>query len=396
MKRFPNYPARAHKTGQARIKLFGRSVYLGLHGSPESWAEYQRLLDLWRRGELPEHARAETVAANPRTVADLLAAYMRWAERRHAGKRQLEILVDALAPLVRLCGHLPCGDLRKPVLRRALEDAAAGRWLTPGEREEHRRNGRRLLWGRRYANRNLRRWLAALRWCEGEELVPAGAFRLLEDTEPLREGEAHETEEVVPVPEEDYARTLPHLGPIPRALAETLALTGARPGELFRLTPGMLNRSGVVELAKGYRVTLGEVWAYQPQRHKTSWRGHRRVILFGPQAQAVLGPLLEGRGGSTPVFCPREASRRDPGSPGGPRANYDRHSLGQAIARACRRAGVPRWSAYRLRHLAASRLCSQFGPEVARVVLGHRDLRLLDTYVMPDLERAARALGEAG
>lgn len=40
---FPPYPARAHASKQARIRLRGKDFYLGAHGSPESLAEYARL-----------------------------------------------------------------------------------------------------------------------------------------------------------------------------------------------------------------------------------------------------------------------------------------------------------------------------------------------------------------
>ncbi len=40
--RFPKYPLRAHKTGQARIEVRGETVYLGAHGSPENPESHEK------------------------------------------------------------------------------------------------------------------------------------------------------------------------------------------------------------------------------------------------------------------------------------------------------------------------------------------------------------------
>ena len=42
--RVPKYPARKHSSGQARIRLAGRAIYLGRFGSPESIEKYHRLV----------------------------------------------------------------------------------------------------------------------------------------------------------------------------------------------------------------------------------------------------------------------------------------------------------------------------------------------------------------
>src|SRR5262245_47713099 len=77
MKLFPPYPARPHRSGQARIRLEKKQVYLGKHGSPESWAEYQRRLEAWRRGQDEAPNLELAPPAEPaRTVADLTAAFL--------------------------------------------------------------------------------------------------------------------------------------------------------------------------------------------------------------------------------------------------------------------------------------------------------------------------------
>lgn len=394
MHRFPPYPSRPHRSGQARIKLGGRHVYLGVHGSEASWAEYERRLARWRADASSVDRKGRSTDVPARTVADLVAAYLDHLERR-GRPRELEILRPVLAPLVRLLGHLPLVDLRPKALRDALAVAASGEWMTPEERAARQAGGRRCVWGAGYARRALARWRAAVAWAEGEELIPLGTLARIAAARPPRAEE--EGEDVQPAPEESIQAALPRLNRIVRALVECLLLTGARPGELCRLTPGDIVRGGEVEVARGWRVKLGpSVWAYVPARHKMRHKGRHRVILIGPRAQAVLAPLLEGRPADRPVFCPQEATNRPAGGGKPPKLHYDRYALRQAIERACARAGVPPFTSYQLRHNAASRLASEFSPEVARIVLGHKDLRVTSIYIRDDLGKAVEAMERAG
>ena len=153
----------------------------------------------------------------------------------------------------------------------------------------------------------------------------------------------------------------------------------------------------------------GRVWEYRPESHKNAHRGHERRVPLGPQAQAVLGPfLLAAEGGY--LFSParaeeernakrrrtnrwraRRKARRFP-----LRERYDVGSYRHAIARACDRAGVPRWKPHQLRHTAATRLRRQFGIEAARVILGHRSSAVTEIYAEVDRSRAVEVMGEVG
>lgn len=384
-KRFPPYPSKAHPCGQARIRVGHDQVYLGPFGSPASWERYNQLLREWNerqaRGESPLPPRLA-----PRTLADLAAHFWPHAEERYPRpadsreSRELGNYKDALGLLLNLHRTTRVADFGPRALKGWLR-AAAGRWC------------------RRVANRHLARVKTFWRWCESEELVPAGSTHALATVRGLAEGEhgARERPEVPPAPAEAIAAALVELNPVARALVECLLLTGARPGELFRLTPADLNRSGEVELARGYRVRLGAgVWAVQPRLHKTARKGKRRVILFGPRAQAILAPLLEGRPADKPIFCPQEARKTPVKGRRAPKLRYDRRSLSTAVRRACLRAGVEPWTPYSLRHAAATNLNAEFGPEVARIVLGHADLKTTSTYIVDDLAKAAEALGKVG
>src|SRR5262249_20211090 len=160
-----------------------------------------------------------------------------------------------------------------------------------------------------------------------------------------------------PVPIERVEAALPHLpGPV-AAMVRLQLLTGCRVGEVVAM--------------RGCDLTPGEPnWEYRPARHKNAWRGQPRVIPLGPKAQEVVRAWLRPDP-SEYLFSPRDAgrqrharrraaraskptpselSRRRPDAGGSHAACYDRRTYRQAIVRACRAAGVPEWSALRLRH----------------------------------------------
>jgi hypothetical protein len=128
------------------------------------------------------------------------------------------------------------------------------------------------------------------------------------------------------------------------------------------------------------------VWLYLPKTLKLMGRGHRKWIVFGPRAQAVLDPYLS-RDPAAACFSPREAiadlraeqsaARRARGGGSGGnrkppvkkprrviRAHYTPETLAQAVETAVKKlnrdravAGgdpVRNWTPYQIRHLIAS------------------------------------------
>jgi integrase len=421
-RQFPSYPRKPHKSGQARIKIAGRQIYLGVHGSPASWAEYNRLLGEWRAGRLPAPSPAR---GRVRTVKELTDAWETWAERTQLDgqgrvKGSVRNCQFAYEPLLRIYGATGVADFGTAELLHLQEAMASGAWLGPAERALRARRGVPLGWARSHLNRATARVKALFSWGELRRLVPAGKAAELFPVRGIARGEhgARETAEVPPVAEGVLRATLPHLRPVVRAAVEVLSLTGARPSEVLGLRPCDLHKGGRVELARGYSVELpAGVWFAQPALHKTAGKGQRRVILFGPLAQAVLAPLLEGRDPSAYLFSPAEEvarwrseqrrQRRTPVQPSQedrgksrpkrrPRDRYTRQALLTALKRACKRAGVPAFSPYQLRHLAATRIAEEFSPDVARVVLGQKSLSVIDVYALPAVKKAAAAVNEIG
>jgi integrase len=180
-------------------------------------------------------------------------------------------------------------------------------------------------------------------------------------------------------------------------------LTGMRPGEAARMRGCDLD-------------TSGEVWAYRPARHKTSWRGKARVVLVGPKGQEALRPFLKPDPDAY-LFSPREAheewlaarrsarkTRVQPSQACRRKANpkrrpgefYTRFTYAAAFARACRKAGVPHWHPNQLRHARATEVRGAYGLEAAQVVLGHARANVTEVYAERNLTLATRVVAETG
>lgn len=354
--RVPSY--RLHKpTNKAVVVLSGRMHYLGPWQSPESKAEYERLVAEWLAA-----GRTQAPPGGPGvTVAELLAAYWAHAEGRGHQPQHLDSIKRALEVARRLYGRARASEFGGRALkacRQAMVDQG---------------------WCRTLVNQRVGMLKQALRWALSEELAPAAAVHSALAVPGLRAGEggAREAEAVAPVAPEVVEATLPHLPPVVADMARVQLLAGLRPGEACRL------RADEVERA------APDLWVWRPAKHKTAHRGHKRQVLFGPRAIAILERRIDGPGY---VFRPAEAAR--PGRKVG--AHYTRHAYARAIARACKRAGVEHWHPLQLRHLAATRIVAEYGWEEARKLLGHRSVNMTRIYAEDSFESIARIVREAG
>jgi integrase len=308
----------------------------------------------------------------------------------------------------------------------ALQDAAHfGPVALKGIRETWVRAG----YSRSTINKDQRRLVRIWKWGVGEELVPPDAWQALAALEGLRKGRTL-APEPVHVPPVDIARvqaTIPHLSPIVADMVRLQLLTGCRPGEVCRLRPCDIDRSG-------------DVWEYSPAGHKTEHHGRSRTVYLGPQAKAILAPYLFGDA-SQACFSPsdsaewfrerRAAARKTPPSCGNrrgkrsqpparsrkprrPRGEYDASSYCQAIHLACRKAWpasremaadpaklrawtiAHRWSPNQLRHTKATEIRRLYGIEAAQTILGHASIDVTQIYAEQDREQArsiVRAIG---
>jgi integrase len=355
----------------------GRARYLGKVGSSEAERNYREFISDWAAGrpEATDSGKSMTEAptAEVVTVSIAILRFWEWATVRYrnpdgSSTREDDNLRCALRPLRRLFGPLPLEQFSPNKLRAV--------------REEMVRDGL----ARRTVNRRVGRIRFFFRWCAGRELVPYAVVEALKAVEPLAVGQgARDCPSRSAVAWSTVEATLPYLPELLRAMVKVLWFTGARVGEVVKLTTGDIDRSG-------------DVWRATLDRHKNAHRGHTRTLLFGPEAQEALRPWLRPEKLDAPIFSPRRvdarAAKRD--GPRRPGVVYSRVSPGQAIRRACVRGGVTPWTLAQLRHSRATVLRERFGIDVAAAVLGHAKPMMTAHYSKSAIAHAVEAIRQAG
>jgi integrase len=416
--RIPSY--RHHKARNlAVVTIDGRDVYLGRFGTPESRAEYDRVVAEWLargRGVAPAPPPS---AGGTATVAEVILAYWRHAEREYTRPDgtpapELEKVRLALGPLRRLYGTTPADDF-DPERFLAVREHLIGAGLA-----------------RRTINDRMARVVRAFAHAAEKGLARGETHYRLAAVKGIRKGRrgVKRDRKVRPVADAPVEAVRPFVSRQVAAMIDLQRLTGARSGEVCTMRTGDVDRGA-------------PVWIYTPRAHKTEDREIDRRIYIGPRAQAILTPWLKADPDAY-LFSPAEAmaerwaaqraAHKTPLTPSqrartrkarpektpGPR--YDPRSYAEAIERACDRAfphptlaGVKprdrtaeqraelaawrrehRWHPHQLRHAAGTWLRREFGAEVARLLLGHAHLSTTELYAEADLAKAAAAMGQVG
>jgi len=391
-------------SGQARVRVDGKVIYLGPWDSPEAKANYHRLLVEWH-GRVLDQAAPPPPPSSPRarpvdepappaglTLAELCLLWTAACEKKFSRKDGTTTSsIHGANTVVRALerdGAMPASSFRARALVNVQERLVA--------------EGR----PRETVNRTVKGIRRLFRWALMMEHVPPEIITSLEAVEPLRKGQtdAPELPPVTDVPDEHVAGALVHLQRIPSDLVKFIRLVGCRPGEACKIRPMDVDTSTAE-------------WRWDVHEHKTSWRGHDRTYWIGPQAQAVLGPYLTRR---PDWFCfsPAESERERAGyrrrnrrspmtpsqaaraaKPNGqrrPKTCYTTATLRRAIKRACIKAKVPDWSTMQLRHTAGTEARERLGLDAAQARLGHRQADVTQLYATVTDRRkreVARLLG---
>jgi integrase len=264
----------------------------------------------------------------------------------------------------------------------------------------------RIGWARKLINAAVGCIRRMFKWGVAEEMIPPSVYHGLLAVEGLKKGRcrAREMKPVRPVAEEHVEAVLPLLMAPVRAMVQIQQLTGMRPGEVIIMRPCDIDRGN------------GRTWVYRPDSHKTEHHDIARVVFLGPKAQAILTPFLARDPGAY-CFGPREAMEefrqkqrqarktkvqpsqqdrrlRKPRKQPGDRYSVD--TYGNAIERACLKAGVPSWQPNQLRHSKATEIRREIGLDAARAVLGHRSPTITETYAEIDQAKAAEVMERLG
>jgi integrase len=369
-KSLPKY--RKHKvSGQAIVTLSGTDFYLGPHGSKASKLEYDRLIREW----LANGRRLlEVSTEHPITIVELCAEYWRFSKSYYIKNGKPTDEQAGVKAAIRALKATYAKSLAKEFGPLALE-AVRQQMIASGN-------------SRRYINQNIGRIKRMFKWGVSKELLPVSVYQSLQTVVGLKHGKckAKETSPILPVDDTVVDATVEFA---PRIIADMIRfqqLTGCRPGEVRSLRPIEVDRSKAV-------------WRYTPGTHKMEHKGRHRVILIGPQAQAILLPYLL-RQETDPCFL------KPNGDP------FSRSDFAKLLNSACDKAFPAakgtrgeallawrkqhRWAPNRLRHSRATKIREQYGLEAAQAVLGHSNADVTQIYAERDIVKAAKIMAEVG
>lgn len=273
----------------------------------------------------------------------------------------------AMEPLVELYGRERAAAFTPPMLRAVREAMVEKGWV------------------RDTVNAHVARIVRAFAWAATEVLVPAAVHAALALVQPIpagRRDDLDEGETVEPVPADHVAAVLvgEHLHHKPERRAVLAAairvhvLTGMRPGELCSLRCEAIDRTKTP-------------WRYEiAEFNKMLHKDIKRVAFFGPEARAILSPLL---GAAGPVFVLPPARVNAKPCPLTP-ASYREY-----IRAACESAGVPEWTPNRLRHNRATYVMDKFEDDkAAAAALGNTPEVARQVYAKNPGEEVARRIAE--
>lgn len=336
-----------HKgSGQGVVRINGKSHYCGKYGTKACKAEYDRLIREWK-------ARQKGALV---TVGQLILAWDEHATDYYTGydgrtTTEVAVFKAALWPLgkhfsARLVSDFTPADLKR--CRQCHVDRDISRGV---------------------ANKYTSKIVQVFKWAVAEGLCPVETWQALTTVPGLRQGRsaAREADGVHPVDLADVRAVYDHVSRQVRAMIDLQLLSGCRPGEIVQLRPCDLEEHG-------------DCLAFRPGTHKNQHRGKSRVIVFGPRAVKILRPFLDDRPAESRLFPDY-----------GTTAAYRRH-----IERACKRAGIEKWSPNQLRHTRLTDLRKLFGVEAASHIAGHAKISMTEHYAEKSLGEAVKVMAEVG
>ncbi len=387
--RTPSY--RLHKpSGQAVVTINRQDMYLGKFNSPESRAEYDRVIAEWLGNG------RQSPGTSDLTINEVIVRFLKHVDVLYESNEPKNFRL-ALRPLRKLYGTALIREFG-PMKLKAVRQAFIAGDLCRGE-----------------INKPTRRVVRMFKWAVAEELLPASVHQALKAVEGLRKGrtDIRESRPVKPVPDAYVDAIRDSVARQVWTMIELQRLTAMRPGEVCMMRTIDINASA-------------RIWEYVPESHKTEHHGKGRTIFVGPQAQAILLPWLRTELESH-LFQPREATaerlaaqrqarktkvqpsqqnRRKAKPRTRPGERYDTDSYRRAIAYGIKRVNqdrasrgeppIPNWHPHQLRHNAATRLRREFGLDVTRAVLGHSSPVVTEVYAELDQAKAAEAMARIG
>lgn len=315
-----------HKaTGQARVRINGRDIYLGVFGSAESHNRYSEELAKWHRSNRDPVSDV--------TIATLTKLYLTHCREYYVKGGKVTGEVNCIRIALR---HL--NQLYRTMQAREFDSLAM-----MAVRERMIEQG----YVRRSINHHMSRIRGLFKWAAKRKLVTKNVWLDLLTVEGLKIGrsKAVEPEPVTTVPDAYIDAVKPFVTSPVWGMIELQRWTGMRPGEVVKL--------------RGIDLKMfGDVWEYHVPDHKTEHHGKKRIVMIGQKGQAILQEFLTNDLTAF-VFNPQhgrsEFAKRNyrSGSKSAVRNGKNCYAVtgySSSISRACQKAGVPHWTPNQLRH----------------------------------------------
>jgi integrase len=272
--RIPKY--RQHRpSGRAVVRINGHDFYLGKFNSPESHAEYERLVGEWITGSRQTPADISPARRGVLSINDLILAYATFADgyyrKNGIPTGEYDCIRYSLRPLRKLYGNFPVQQFGPLALKNVREDMLKGGTLC-----------------RKEINKRIGRIVRMFKWGVENELVDPMIHHALAQVKGLARGRCsvRESQPVKPVSGAHIEAVRPLVSRQVRAMIDLQLLTGMRPGEVCQIRTGDIDRTQAV-------------WVYRPgsPRHPRSAcdvrpNGHRKL----PSSVAVSRPRARRQG----------------------------------------------------------------------------------------------------
>ena len=355
-KQLPKYCL--HKaSGLAYVRIAGDMHYLGKHGSDASRREYDRII-----GEFVANGRQAFRHPDEILVESLVVRYLDYTEKEvdySEGTRSR--ITYVLRMLNDLYGKQPV-SMFGPTALKTFRQQFIDKELSRNTINGYIGIARQLF-----------------TWGGGEEIIPADIASALRIVKDLRRGRTTtvDYDEIEPVSDEIVEKTLPHLNQKYQDMARVQRRISGRPQDIFNMRPCDIDQSG-------------EVWVYAPFTYKTQKKdvekNKSRKLYIGPRAQQILLPYLEHCKDDPEqfVFVNHEGKQFRGGA------------YADAIASACKRAGVLHWTPNQLRHAGGTEVRNKFGLDHAQIILGHANASTTEIYAKVEAEKAIKVAKEIG
>jgi integrase len=276
-------------------------------------------------------------------IDELWAAYKRFSEGyyRKNGRptSEAQCILDACRIVAREYGETPAADFGPRKLKRVRElFQAAG-------------------WSREHINKQAGRVKRMFRWAVSEELVDETVWRALRSLPDLRAGDGlREPRKVEAVSDADLERAILRCPVGLQDLVRVHRLIGCRADEACIMRTCDFDQAAAPGL-----------WTFTPSSSKNA-----ASYWVGPRAQAILTPLLRPESPEAWIFPTRSRGR----------GCWHTSSYRRAVLRACRLAGVPRWSPLQVRHTAGQEARERHsrGIEATQARLQHKEVTVSQVY----------------